>query len=243
MNANVWGFDVVLETELTSTDVCTAFTFPDDQATSADRQSDRATDHLRGLIVTLELEPGAVVDEGAISERLGCGRTPLREALHRLAEERLVVILPRRAVAIAQITVTDLQHIYEARITLESAAARLATTRITPSVLSQLERATTSLADGPPEVNPIELVRTDFVFHRILGKASGNAYLYDCIRRILGPAMRLTFLAYKHGQSSRNSYDEHLAIVRALSQRDPDAAEQAARFHIQMAKDRTLGRL
>ena len=148
-----------------------------------------------------------------------------------------------RAVAIAQITVTDLQHIYEARITLESAAARLATTRITPSVLSQLERATTSLADGPPEVNPIELVRTDFVFHRILGKASGNAYLYDCIRRILGPAMRLTFLAYKHGQPSRNSYDEHLAIVRALSQRDPDAAEQAARYHIQMAKDRTLGRL
>ena len=234
---------MVLESELTATDVSTAFTFPDDQATSGDRQSDRATDHLRGLIISLELEPGSVIDEAAISERLGCGRTPLREALHRLAEERLVVILPRRAVAIAQITVTDLQHIYEARLTLESAAARLASVRITPAVLNELERATISLADGPAELNPIELVRTDFVFHRILGKASGNAYLYDCIRRILGPAMRLTYLAYNHGQPSRNSYDEHLAIVQALTQRDPDAAEQAVRFHVQMAKDRTLGRL
>ena len=234
---------MVLESELTATDVSSAFTFPDDQATSSDRQSDRATDHLRGLIISLELEPGSVVDENAISERLGCGRTPLREALHRLAEERLVVILPRRAVAITQITVTDLQHIYEARITLESAAARLASARITPGVLRALEQATSTLADGPPELNPIELVRTDFVFHRILGKASGNAYLYDCIRRILGPAMRLTFLAYKHGQPSRNSYDEHLAIVQALTHRDPNAAEQAARYHVQMAKDRTLGRL
>lgn len=225
------------------TDLSTAFTFPDDQATSADRQSDRAADHLRGLIITLELEPGAVVDEGAISERIGCGRTPLREALHRLAEERLVVILPRRAVAIAQITVTDLQHIYETRITLESAAARLAATRIAPAALAELESATTSIADRPPEMDPVELVRSDFVFHRILGKATGNVYLYDCIRRILGPAMRLTFLAFKHGQSGRNSYDEHLGIVRSLSQRDPDAAEQAARFHIQMAKDRTLSRL
>lgn len=221
-----------------------AFTFSfDTAAAGAERLSDRATDQLRTLIITLHLEPGSVIDEATLSQRLDCGRTPLREALHRLAEERLVVILPRRAAAVAPITVTDLQQIYEVRTDLEGAVARLAARRAAPADLTSLDAAVRSLLadDGAPTVR--HTVQYDFVFHHLLARAADNQYLCDCIRRILGPAMRLTYLAYKHGQPRRETYEEHTGILEAIMARDAQAAEQAMRRHIAMAKDRTLARL
>lgn len=207
-----------------------------------DRQSDRATDTLRGLIVTLAIDPGSVIDEASLSARLDCGRTPLREALHRLSEERLVVILPRRAVAVANIALTDLQHIYEARLVLEGEAARLAALRATPQILDKLEGSTNAVS-SPVGLDAFGLVTNDFAFHHVLGKSAGNPYLYDNIRRILGPAMRLTYLAYKHGQPSQQTFEEHSAILAALRAGDSETAERAARDHVQMAKERTLRRL
>lgn len=109
------------------------FTFRLAGPPTVERLSDRAVDRLRTLIITLELEPGSLIDESSLSQRLDCGRTPLREAIQRLAEETLLVILPHRSVAVAPITLTDLQQIYEARTTLECAAVRFAAQRITPA--------------------------------------------------------------------------------------------------------------
>jgi DNA-binding GntR family transcriptional regulator len=223
--------------------VAEPFLFAFGDLTSSDRLSDRAIDQLRTSIITLRLEPGTVLDETVLCRRLNCGRTPFREAIQRLTEERLVTILPRRAAAVSPITVTDLQQIYEARANVEPTLARLAAMRATPAQLGELEQTVTPLLAEFEGRNVVEIVRHDFLFHYLLARAADNQYLSDCARRILGPAMRLTFLAHKHGQPSKQTHEEHLAILRTLGTRDPEAAGQAMRHHIAMAKERTLHRL
>ncbi len=218
-----------------------SYTFADGPA--ADRLSDRAADLLRTLIITLQLEPGTVLDEGVLGERLGCGRTPLREAIQRLTEERLVTVLPRRAAAVSPITVTDLQQIYEARALIEPALARLAAIRATAAQLADLRDNVSRLAVESEESSTLSVVHSDFVFHHLIARAADNQYLADAHRRILGPAMRLTFLAHKHGQPGRNTREEHEAILQTLLARDPDAADAAMRHHLAMAKERILNRL
>lgn len=217
------------------------FTFDDDL--SPDRLSDRATNQLRTLIMTLQLQPGTVLDEVALSQRFGCGRTPLREAIQRLTSERLVVILPRRAVAVTPITVTDLQQIHEARLYFEGAAARLAALRASADQIQTLQQHVDSLEFDTTKQNALQIVRSDFVFHHLVAQAADNQYVCDTISRILGPAMRLTYLAHKHGQSSRETKEEHAAIFQAIATRDADAADREMRGHLLRAKDRTLRRL
>lgn len=217
--------------------------FAFEEATDADRLSDRATDRLRSLIITLHLEPGGVLDEAALAQRLNCGRTPVREAIQRLADERLVTILPRRAAAVSPITVTDLQQIYEARLTLEPEVARLAALRATTAQLAELERNVSTLLDGSGAQSTVGVVHADFAFHHGVARAAENRYLCDSVCRILGAAMRLTFLAHKHGQPSQETHAEHSLILRGLTGRDGSAAEQEMRRHITRAKERSLHRL
>jgi DNA-binding GntR family transcriptional regulator len=225
-----------------ATQTPTLFSFADDQASGADRLSDRATDRLRSMIITLQFEPGAVLDEGALARRLGYGRTPVREAVQRLTDERLVVVLPRRAAAVAPITVYDLRQIYEARVPLECLSARLSAQRATPVHIAQLEDGVGAIADAARS-SAEETAQSDWAFHLALARASGNQYLGDSIRRILGPAMRLTYFTYSVGQPSQARYDEHLAILDAVKARDPDAADAAMGRHIAMARDRMVSRL
>ena len=91
--------------------------------------TDRAYLHLEQMIVTLRLRPGSAVSEAELSERLGIGRTPIREALHRLARERLVVILPRRGIIVSDINVNTQLRLLEVRRVVECLVARSAARR------------------------------------------------------------------------------------------------------------------
>src|SRR3954469_21260931 len=100
--------------------------------------ADRAYYAIRELIVTLELPPGAVVREPELTERLGIGRTPVREALRRLAQERLVEVFPRRGMFVTEVDARDLARLCEVRLALEPEAARLAAERATQADLAEL---------------------------------------------------------------------------------------------------------
>lgn len=219
------------------------FTFREGSPSTAERQSDGALDALRTLIITLDLEPGSVVNEASLAPAIGCGRTPLREAIHRLAEEHLLIILPHRAVAVAPITIADLQQIYEARFLMEGAAARLAAQRATPQQLAWLTERNDLLASlsdsSDPEVFRRWSVR-HFEFHHMLAKASGNDYLTDGLRRVLPAAMRLSYYLFKNRAMAMNRQRNHEAIIAALMARNADEAEEAIRRHITGAKERLL---
>src|SRR5687768_9710248 len=110
--------------------------------------SDDAYLRIRDLIVSLELSPGAIVNERELMKRLGLGRTPVREALRTLAQEKLVEVYPRRGIFVAPVDVRDLASLSEVRALLESHAAALAATRATPeerdatgALIAELDRA------------------------------------------------------------------------------------------------------
>src|ERR1700761_2687086 len=113
----------------------------------AETLTDKAYRALEEAIVTLRIPPGAVVSEAMLSRRLGVGRTPVREALQRLAREWLVVILPRRGITVAEIDPVRQLRLLEARREIERFLARSAAARSTP--LQRLQF--TSIADGMDE--------------------------------------------------------------------------------------------
>src|SRR2546429_4017456 len=94
--------------------------------------SERAYLQIRDQIITLNLPPGSVIEESRLRQELGLGRTPIREALRRLAQEDLVAVIPNRGTFVAGITITDLAAITEIRVELEGFAFRLAAERATP---------------------------------------------------------------------------------------------------------------
>ena len=100
--------------------------------------ADKAYHEIRLLIVSLELAPGAVIDERELIERLEIGRTPIREALRRLAHERLVEVYPRRGMFVTGVDVRELARLSEVREVLEPEAARLAAERATDAEREQL---------------------------------------------------------------------------------------------------------
>ena len=102
--------------------------------------ADRAYHAIREMIVSLELRPGAVIDERSLMEQLGIGRTPTREALRRLAQEGLVEVYPRRGMFVTNVEIRDLASLAEVRSVLESHVARLAAERATDDDRDALER-------------------------------------------------------------------------------------------------------
>src|SRR5256884_2404972 len=110
-----------------------------DTAVEASSLADRAYVAIRDRVVSLELAPGALIDERRLVERLGIGRTPVREALRRLAHDQLVEVYPRRGMFVTGVDVRDLARISEVRVALEPEAARLAAERTTEADRSELD--------------------------------------------------------------------------------------------------------
>src|SRR6201994_3419092 len=102
--------------------------------------ADRAYRALRDRLVTLRIPPGAPIDEDAIGRELKMGRTPVREAIKRLALENLVTVFPRRGTFASEINITDLAHISDVRTTLEGHAAYRAAERITDAQRADLQQ-------------------------------------------------------------------------------------------------------
>src|SRR5437868_11431329 len=138
--------------------------------------ADKAYFAIREMIVSLELRPGAVIDERGLMERLGIGRTPTREALRRLAQERLVEVYPRRGMFVTSVEIRDLASLAEVRSPLESHAARLAAERATEEDRSELEALLDELA-GRGDLNVRELMALDERIHRQVYRCAHNPFL------------------------------------------------------------------
>jgi len=195
--------------------------------------SERAYVGIRGLIVTLELAPGAPVSERELMERLGLGRTPVREALRTLAQEKLVEVYPRRGIVVAPVDVGDLAALSEVRITLESFAARLAATRSTAdddaaarALLAELPE----LARGHDERALIEL---DQRVHRHVYRAAHNPFLASTLHEYYTLTLRIWFLALDRVARLDDAVNEHAELLHGICDRDAARAENVMRRHIE----------
>lgn len=191
---------------------------------------------IRDLVVTLALPPGTVLDERALMDRLGLGRTPVREALRRLADEGLVAIYARRGTVVSPVDVRDLATVSEVRVELEGLAARLAAQRadehdrdVAAGLLAELgDGAADALADSGAR----DLIRLDQRVHHCVHGATHNRYLQGTLAEYLTLSLRLWFLGLDRVHRLDEAVDEHRGLLRAVVDGDPAAAEAAGRAHV-----------
>src|SRR5262249_52217960 len=130
--------------------------------------ADRAYVQLRDLIITLRIPPGAPIDEDRLGETLQMGRTPVREAVKRLALENLVTVSPRRGTFASDINITDLTHISDVRAVLEAHAAFLAAQRITDAQRIELAELLDELSRSQGSDDSEALMALDARVHRFI---------------------------------------------------------------------------
>jgi DNA-binding GntR family transcriptional regulator len=195
------------------------------------RLSDKAYHLIRQKIITLELPPLATIDEQALMQDLQLGRTPIREALQRLAAEDLVFFAPRRGIFVADISITDLQKIFEARMALEGFCARLAAQRVTPDQLDQIEMVIQDL-EKLPDGDARALMVIDERFHELLYEAADNEFVADTLRRLHALSFRLWHLALDRLGDIRGAMEQHIEIAKALKIRDETEAEALIKKHV-----------
>lgn len=194
--------------------------------------SRQAYERLRDQIVTLRRDPGSLLDEADVMKNLGLGRTPIREALQRLAREGLVLIRPRRGIYVANLNLTDLQQIFELRQVLEGYAASLAAERATDEDIAALEEALVPLDASPELTDTQAFIEVDSAFHRALAKSAHNTYLEDDLSRMYNLNLRLWYFSLNKIGPMRAAIEQHRAVVEAIKCHDVQIAEAAVRKHI-----------
>jgi DNA-binding GntR family transcriptional regulator len=193
--------------------------------------ADRAYYAIRELIVTLELAPGAVVREPELTERLGIGRTPVREALRRLAQERLVEVFPRRGMFVTKVDVRDLARLCEVRAALEPEAARLAAERATREDLDEL-RALLGELGGRPRTDRRALIDLDERIHRAIYQASHNPFLVETLEEYYAHALRIWMVALARTDIGA-AVGGHRDVVEAVVRGDGARACELMREHVE----------
>ncbi len=208
--------------------------FKEGQERQATSLSLRAYELIRQRIVNLDLPPGSLLDEGRLQAELKLGRTPIREALLRLSMEKLVNIVPRRGIFVADIGVTDFQQIFEVRIALESLAARLAAQRGTEAHWQRLEQL---IQAWQPEADISnarvdEILAIDEACHLTLYEAANNRLLQDTLTMLYALSRRLWLYLAVSPASLSARMGEHRLILAAVRRRDSEAAGKLIEDHI-----------
>jgi DNA-binding GntR family transcriptional regulator len=193
--------------------------------------AERAYHAIRDMIVSLELRPGAVIDERALMERLGIGRTPTREALRRLAQERLVEVYPRRGMFVTSVEIRDLASLTEVRSLLESQVARLAAERATDEDRSAFESLLDELDDGA-DLDTGELMALDERIHRHVYGAAHNPFLESTLEEYYVLALRIWYLALDRTRELEQAVLGHRELLEAIRDGDADRAEETMRRHV-----------
>jgi DNA-binding GntR family transcriptional regulator len=195
------------------------------------RLSEKAYRLIKEKIVTLEMKPLSVIDEQTLREDLDLGRTPIREALHRLAAEGLVIIAPRRGMFVADISITDLQKVFEVRMAMEGFCARLAAQRTTAPQIEQME-ATFERLKMVSHDDAEALMSIDARLHELMYQAADNEFLADSLCRLHTLSLRLWHLVLNQLNDVKTSIEEHGEIIEALKAGDGAQAEKLIQQHI-----------
>ncbi len=182
------------------------------------------------MIVRLELAPGDVVREESLRAGLGIGRTPIREALQRLARDQFVTVIPRRGMFVSPIDVSELPMLYETRAMMEPYAARLAARRGTRAHWAEMAALIeTSLRSGTP---PEELLAVDRRCHEIIWDAAGNRFLTDTLDNLYAHSDRVWHMYLADVADTRHAVDEHIEILDALRAGDPVTSAELVEAHV-----------
>ncbi|RNI20847.1 GntR family transcriptional regulator [Flexivirga caeni] len=201
--------------------------------------TDRVCTELRRLIVTGTLAPGQALNEKSVAQQLGVSRSPVREAFQRLVTERLLLAERNKSVTVKEFTDADIQEIYDARIAIETHAARriidagaAAVTRTTERLESALTELRTQLDEG----DRLAVARADLAFHQALVECGGNSRLVAAYELL--SAETVTCMAWLENvkPSGDELMQDHRDFVDALQTHDPDQITSVISAHLSLAE-------
>ena len=193
--------------------------------------ADRAYYAIRELIVSLDLRPGSVVNERELMERLELGRTPIREAVRRLAQEQLVEVFPRRGTFVTNVEIRDLASICDVRSALEAHAARIAAERANEADRHELAMLIAEL-EVATAYDDRALMAFDERIHRAVYRATHNQFLVATLEEYYLLALRIWVLALEQPRELEQAVLEHRALLEAILARDGAGAERIMQAHV-----------
>lgn len=203
---------------------------------------------VKDRIVTMQVRPGERLDDIALSAELGLSRTPMREALFRLSSEGLVAAGPRGGFTVRPLELPDVSQLFEAHVVVARSTARLLAIRATEADVTALTEATGRVQAAIRRGSPAEIAASNADLHRLEAEAARNEHLKWLAWSIHDQGQRLAFLCF--GGESREVgdlaahfvrvEDDHDALLAAVVDHDPDAAEAVASRHVHLFRDRVL---
>lgn len=202
---------------------------------------------LRDDIVSLALEPGADLEEAGLVARLGLSRTPVREALVRLAGEGLVELLPNRGARVAPMGWGEIREHLEALDVMQRLVTRWAASRRTDAQIAAVEARLLAFEAAATAAVPAAMIDANWDFHAAIAAACGNGFLEAAYRRLLTANLRIARLAMTYECFESPCHydahvgrilDQHRGMLAAIRDRDGDAAERLAGSHADLARRR-----
>jgi len=194
--------------------------------------AERAYVDLRDRIVTLHLPPGTVLREDELMKELGIGRTPLREAVKRLALEHLVEVQPRRGTFVTAIEAADIQGITEVRAELEGYAAELAALRLDPETRAKAEDLVSEIESLDGAGKQELLMRMDESIHRFVWEAARNPYLSQTLERYFTHSLRIWYLVLDRVPTLGHAVHDQTQLLEAILDRSGPHARTIMHEHV-----------
>ena len=180
------------------------------------------------MIVTLKILPGAAVSEAALSQALGIGRTPIREALQRLARESLVSIFPRRGIIVSEINLKKQLRLLEVRREIERLIARSAARRATDEERAQMKSLAERFEASARVNDDVAFLCTDREFNTLCSTASHNEFAALAMGLMHSLSRRFWYIHYKQAADMPLTAKLHANIARAIAAGDEDRAAKAS---------------
>jgi DNA-binding GntR family transcriptional regulator len=206
-----------------------------------------AYEQLRSSILDLRLRPGARMQECTLVRELRMSRTPVREALVRLASEGLVELLPNRGARVADMPLTSLSEFFEALMLAQRATHRWAALRRTKDDIARIEEAHHQFR-RVARSDPAQIPNVNRAFHAAIADAGCNTFLAAAYGQLLDQGLRLSRLTVIYdppaGTTKRRHFDaviaDHEALLRAIRNQDADTAERRAAAHTELFRKRVV---
>lgn len=188
---------------------------------------------LREAIRAGVLKPGERLMEIQLADELGVSRTPVREAIRKLELEGYVIMLPRRGTYVANLSIRDINEVFEIRTTLDALASGLAAERITGEELEKLERLLVLIGEYIEQNDIEKIVATDTEFHDLLYQASRNTRLVGIIFNLREQLTRFRSASMSYPGRLKKTLEEHSRLVEAIAQGNGELAQKLAVEHME----------
>lgn len=201
--------------------------------------SERAYHAIRQMLVEFRLKPEERINEVRLARSLGLSRTPVREALNRLASEGFVSLTPNRGFFVRALSIEGLLDLYELRVIIECSAFRLMCQRGTDEAIAKLVDYWTEIEPGYRTRDPDEVLGQDERFHLLIAEAAGNPEIVSQLESINARIRFIRRIQIEHISHDDNQITAHRAIASAARDRDAEAGVAVLEKHIEMTVSAT----